>query len=163
MGGASLARLLLVCTGLGSLRCASCWTRPLGGGLWGHDLCDLWGDCWAAQKTARYFDEGGSNSINGKPFMQALAGHPSLHFYNACIVCWVKGALRRNCRQKHGETSFSPFRVFLFSRNSRVRFRGLILWHLFIGEGLSTLGRTPHPSMSLLKSSTSRAGSLMGI
>ena len=27
---------------LGLLRCASCWTRPLGGGRWGHYLCNLW-------------------------------------------------------------------------------------------------------------------------
>ena len=43
-------------------------------------------------------------------------------------------ALRRNCRQTQGKTSFSLFRVFLFSRNSRERFLGLILWHLWIGR-----------------------------
>ena len=32
----------LLCTRLGLLRCASCWTRPLGGGRWGHYLCNLW-------------------------------------------------------------------------------------------------------------------------
>ena len=31
-----------VCTGLGSHWCASCWTRPLGGGRWRHYLCNLW-------------------------------------------------------------------------------------------------------------------------
>ena len=30
---------------------------------------------------------------------------------------------------------FSPSRVFLFSRKSRVRFWGRILWHLWIGRG----------------------------
>ena len=34
----------------------------------------------------------------------------------SCRVSWVKGALWRICRQKHGKTSFSPSRVFLFSR-----------------------------------------------
>ena len=49
-------------------------------------------------------------------------------------VFLVIGALRRNCRQKKRETSFSPFRVFLFSRNSRDRFWGLVFWHLWIGR-----------------------------
>ena len=35
---------------------------------------------------------------------------------------------------KYGETSFSPSRVFLFSRNSRERFWGLILWYFWIGR-----------------------------
>ena len=30
-----------VCTGLGSQRCASCWTRPLGAGRWRHYLCNI--------------------------------------------------------------------------------------------------------------------------
>ena len=71
---------------------------------------------------ARHLNEGGSNSINGKPYMLALPGQPSLRGYYACMVCWNEGALRRNCMQKHGETPFSPLRVFLFSRNSKVRF-----------------------------------------
>ena len=50
------------------------------------------------------------------------------------MIYWTKAAHRRICRQKYGETSFSPFRVFLFSRNSRVWFWGLILWHLWIGR-----------------------------
>ena len=50
-----------------------------------------------------------------------------------------QGAPRRNCRQKQGETSFSPHKVFLFSRNSRVRFWGLILRYLWIG-GAKHLG-----------------------
>ena len=31
----------LLCTRLGLHRCASCWTRPLGGGRWEHYLCNL--------------------------------------------------------------------------------------------------------------------------
>ena len=50
--------------------------------------------------------------------MLALAGQPSLHGNYAKMVYWNKGALRRNSRQKHGKTSFSAYRVFLFSRNS---------------------------------------------
>ena len=44
----------LLCTRLGLLRCASCWTRPEGGGRWGHYLCYPWGVCWAAQTTASH-------------------------------------------------------------------------------------------------------------
>ena len=49
--------------------------------------------------------------------MLALVGQPSLHGYYACMVYWNKGAPRRSCRQKQNKTSFSPFLVFLFSRN----------------------------------------------
>ena len=70
-----------------------------------------------------------SDSILGVPYMLALAGRPSLHGYDACVDCWNEGALRRNGRQKHGKTSFSPFWVFLLSRNSRVRFWGLVFLH----------------------------------
>ena len=66
--------------------------------------------------------------------MLALEGQPSLHGSDASMVYWTKGALRRNCRQKHRETSFSPSWVFLFSRNSRERFWGLILWYFWIGR-----------------------------
>ena len=61
------------------------------------------------------------------------------------MVYWNKGALRRNCRHKYGETSFSPSRVFLFSRNSRERFRDLILWHSFGLGGPGILGQLPPP------------------
>ena len=69
-----------------------------------------------------------------EPFLLASAGQPSLHGYDACMVYWTKGALRRNCRQKYGETSFSPLWVFLFSRNSRERFWGLLLWYFWVGR-----------------------------
>ena len=46
----------LLCTRLGLLRCASCWTRPLGGSRWGHYLCNLWGEYLKVHKTAyKYF------------------------------------------------------------------------------------------------------------
>ena len=73
--------------------------------------------------------------------MLALVGRPSLHGNDACTVFWITGALGRICRQIQRETSFSPFRVFLFSRNSRVRFWGLVFWHLWIGRA-----RHPGPS-----------------
>ena len=66
--------------------------------------------------------------------MLALAGQPSLHGYNACRVCWTTGTFWRICRHKQSETSFSPYWVFLFSRNSRKRSWGLILWHFWGGR-----------------------------
>ena len=66
--------------------------------------------------------------------MLALVGRPSLHGDYACKVYWNQGALRRNCRQKQNKTSFSPFWVFLFSRNPTKRFWGLIFWHFWAGR-----------------------------
>ena len=66
--------------------------------------------------------------------MLTLVGQPSLHGYDACVVYWNKEALRKNCRHKQCKTSFSPSRVFLFSRNLTKRFWVLILWHLWIGR-----------------------------
>ena len=37
------------------------------------------------------YSEYGSNSICVMPYMQALAGQPSLRGYDACMVCWIKG------------------------------------------------------------------------
>ena len=42
----------LLCTRLGLLRCASCWTRPLGGSRWEHYLCNLRGENLKVHKTA---------------------------------------------------------------------------------------------------------------
>ena len=44
--------------------------------------------------------------------MPASAGQPSLHGYDAYLVYWTKGAHRRICRQKYGETSFLFFGFF---------------------------------------------------
>ena len=66
--------------------------------------------------------------------MLALVGQPSLHGYYACMVYWNQGAPRRTCRQKQNKTSFSPFWVFLFSRNPTKRFWGLVFWHFWAGR-----------------------------
>ena len=50
------------------------------------------------------------------------------------MVYWTKGALQRNCRLKQRKTSFSPYWVFLFSRNPTKRFWGLIFWHFWAGR-----------------------------
>ena len=124
----------LLCAGFGLHRCASCWTRPGGGGRWEHYLCNLWGECLTVHKTACMYLGIREHFVNWKPCMLALAGQPSLHGYDACMDCWTKGALRRISRHKQCETSFSTFWVYLFSLNSRVRFWGLILWHFWIGR-----------------------------
>ena len=104
----------------------------------------------AAHNTAThfrfcFFATGGGIFMWKKPYMLALLGRPSLHGHDACMVYSVKGASRRNSRQRDCETSFSPDRVFLLSRNSRVRFWGLILWHLWIRRAKHPLAR---PSLS---------------
>ena len=77
---------------------------------------------WAARITASYLD--GSSFFNRKPYMLAFADSPVSMVMRHVWFIGIKWALRRNCRRKHGETSFSPSNVFLFSRNSRVRFWG---------------------------------------
>ena len=66
--------------------------------------------------------------------MLALVGQPSLHGHDACMVFWINGALRRNCRLKKCKTSFSPFWVFLYSRYSLKRWWGKVLWLLWVGR-----------------------------
>ena len=65
------------------------------------------------------------------------------------MVCWNKGALRRNCRQKIGETSFSPSRVFLFSRIPGVGFG--VFSGIFGLLEPETLGRRPFLSRLVLR------------
>ena len=50
------------------------------------------------------------------------------------------------------KTSFSPFRVFLISRNSRERFWGLVFWHLWIGRArhLGPSSNSPHLGIEVL-------------
>ena len=51
--------------------------------------------------------------------------------------------------QAHGKTSFSPFRVFLISRNSRERFWGLVFWHLWIGRARHPGPSSIHPHLGI--------------
>ena len=112
---------------------------PAGHALWaevggGHYLCNFWGEYLKVHKTADKYLGICVCFIVWKPYMLASVGQPSLHGHDACMVFWINGALRRNCRLKQRETSFSPYWVFLFSRNPTKRFWGLILWHLWAGR-----------------------------
>ena len=78
---------------------------------------------------------------------------PSLHGYDACMVYWAKGALRRNCRLKQRETSFSPYWVFLFSRNPAKHFWGVIFLAFLELGGQDILVHPPSPVMLVLNSS----------
>ena len=117
----------LLCTRLGLLRCASCWTRQ------------------AAHKTAHKYLCICLGVFIWKPKKVASAGQPSLHGNYAGMVYWTKEAHRRICRLKYGETSFFSFQGLSVSRNSEAWFWGLIYWYLWIGRarhlGLPSLPR----------------------
>ena len=119
---------------LGFLGVPPAGTRLLDVVQWEHYLWNHWRECQAAHKIAFHYLLG-DVFIKGKPYMLALAGRPSLHGNYACMVYWTKGAPRGNCRQTNGKTSVSPFRVFLFSRNSRKRFWCLVFLAFMDWEG----------------------------
>ena len=135
----------LLRTRLGLHWCASCWTRPLDGGRWGHYLCNLWGEYLKVHKIADKHFWVCVCFLLWKPYMLASAGRPSPHGYDACMVYWIKGALWRNCRLKQREISFSPLWVCLFSRNSRERFLGFNPLVFLDWEGQASVAtlRTP--------------------
>ena len=116
LGVLGLVFYLLWCTRLGSCWCAFYWTRPTGEGRLGHYLHDLWEESMTVHNTAAIFGIGlcyyCGHFLDWEPYMLALVGQPSLHGYYACMVCWNKGALWRNCRLKESKTSFSPVFVF---------------------------------------------------
>ena len=99
-----------------------------------HYLCNPWGEHLKIHKVANMHFGVFLRFFIWEPYMLALVGQPSLHGYYACMVYWNQGAPRRNCRQKRNKTSFSPFLVFLFSRNPTKRFWGLIFWHFWAGR-----------------------------
>ena len=77
-----------------------------------------WGECLKIHKNCLqiFLDVCGIYDVGA--LLLASVGQPSLHGNYACMVYWIAGTFRRNCRQKQGKTFFSPSRVFLFSRNS---------------------------------------------
>ena len=84
--GVLVLLLSLLRTGLGLHWCASCWTRPLGGGRWRHYLCNLRGECLTAHKTAYMYFGIHGHFMNWESLFLATAGQPILHGYNACMV-----------------------------------------------------------------------------
>ena len=88
------------------------WTRPLGGGRRGHSLRDP-REFTALHKNVLQVIMEMKEFHFSILYVPALARLPSLHFYFACMVLWVQGAFRRNCRQYVCKTSFS--RVLGFS------------------------------------------------
>ena len=141
MGSASLASLPAVHRVWVNSVCLLLDT-PFGRRSVEHYLCNLWGECLAAQKTACYYSGIHVTVMIWEPYIPASVGQPSLHGPDACMVYRTHGALRRNCRHVQGKPSFSPSRVFLFNRNSRAWFWGLIFWHLWIGRARH-LGQAP--------------------
>ena len=129
---------LLVCTRLGSCWCAFLGFRPSGVNLLGLYQPDHLEDNLAVHYTALLFGDWVYFSwgifLGWKLYMLALVGQPSLHGYNACMVFWDKGALRRNCRQTKRKTSFSPCCVFRCSRYSFKKWWGKVLWLLWVGR-----------------------------
>ena len=64
----------------------------MGGGRWGHHLCDLWAVCWATQKYCHSGVCGRSYDFDGiKLYMPASVGQPSLHSIYARMVYWAEG------------------------------------------------------------------------
>ena len=75
MGGAGFAGFPLMYTGLGLRRCAYRWTRPSGGGRWGHSLRNSRGAVWFAQCCAFYCLQGnGSDPVVMVPKNASLSG-----------------------------------------------------------------------------------------
>ena len=109
-----------------------------GHALWvevgGDILCVTLGEFSGLHKNAPVFLGGGSDPICMVPYMLALAGQPSLYGYYACMVFWVKGAFWRNCMHFLCKTSFSRFLVSLCSLNFFFWWRGMLVWHLWIGR-----------------------------
>ena len=143
MGGTSLASLPFMCAGIGLRRCAFCWTRPSGGGRWGHNLRNLRGVCWTAHETACQIGEGIWKTHGFKLYMLALVERPSLHSYDACMVFGLKGHSGEIAGKHKVRPLFLLDKVFLFNRNSSVRFWGLVFWHSWIGRARNP-GPVPH-------------------
>ena len=124
----------LLCTRLGSRWCASCWTRPLVGGRWEHCLCDLWEDCLAAHKPAKYFSGTKDSFMRGKPYMLALVGQPVSMVIMHMWFIGIKGALREIAGKSMVRSLFLLVGSFCLLRIRGYGSGGLILWHLWIGR-----------------------------
>ena len=72
----------LGCTKLGFQRCASCWTRSLGGGRWGHYLRGPLGVLWFVHQRARKITESSSYNVGVMLYLLASVRSPSLHGFH---------------------------------------------------------------------------------
>ena len=111
-GGVLVLLVSLLCTGLGFIG-----VPPAGHALWAEvggsiTFVTSGENCLTVHKTACMYLGIHGRFMKLEPFMLPLAGQPSLHGYDACMVYWTKGALRRICRQKQCETIFFSFLVF---------------------------------------------------
>ena len=73
----------LLCTRLGLLRCASCWTCPLGRGRWGHYLCNLWGEYLKIHNTAYMY----CGSFFGDFYVEAIYASLSGTVQSPWLLC----------------------------------------------------------------------------
>ena len=151
----------LLCTRLGLLRCASSWTRPSGGGRWGHYLCNLWGEHLKIHKTVYKIFGIYRGFLIWKPHMPALAGQPSLHGYDACWFIGIKGHSGEIAGQNKARPLFLLIGFFCSvgtrEFGSGVWFCGICGW-----RGPSILGLAL-PVTLLLRSSMLGVGLLMVI
>ena len=141
---------------------------PAGLALWvcsscGHYLCDLWRANMAAHNTATHFSHFSFFRFQAffefwMPYLLALAGQPSLHGYDAFMVYWVQGALRRHRRLKYGKTFF-----FLYGFFCSVGILGYGFGDLSFGicgsGGPGILGLPLFPIMLVLRFSMLEGGS----
>ena len=113
---------------------------PAGHALWaevGRGITSVTSgeNAWQLTKMPHMFYGTQGSFMKGKAVYASLSGTASLHGYYACMVYLNEGALRRNCRQKHGETFFFSFKGFsVKSEFLGAVLGGLILWHLWIGR-----------------------------
>ena len=66
----------------------------------GHYFCFPWEFAGQHKKLPVSFVVDFCGFYCFKLYTLAMVGRPSLHGYDACVVSWVSGAYRRNCRQK---------------------------------------------------------------
>ena len=111
--------------------------RPSGGGWWSIicvACCEFFG---LHKKTTQYF--GTLSHANGMmPHMLALVERPSLRGWCIGLVGHSGVKLQANVMYD----LFSPIPVFMFGRNSGMRFGGLVFRHLWTGRSRN-LGPAP--------------------
>ena len=139
----------LMCTGLGSRRCAYCWTRPVGGGRWEHYNCDPQGVCWAAQKNCQL------SIWREYRFRERNAENASLGETAQPLWLWCMWGNKEHSGEIAGKLYvrllFLQMVVFLLKSDFWYKVVGLVFWHLLFGrQGILGLS----PTILLLRFST---------